>query len=469
MRGMEFVAVDFETANGSRASVCQVGVARVVDGVIAERHCWPVVPPTGADDFAPANVRVHGIDADAVRGAMDWTEAAERLAGLVGMLPVVAHNAAFDADVYAAACAHEGLVPVEWEWVDSLALADRFLDANRRDLPSVVHALGLPPFNHHDAGADAASTAAVVLELGRRFGATTLGDLLSTWPARDERVVAVLPSKARPGAAPDGSGSSVRVKDLPQPNPDADPGHPLHGHRVVLTGELEGYSRMEAWATLAALGAQPQKGVRKDTTILVVSEALVIDSTYPTHLATEKVRKAARYIANGQQLVLMTGSEMLACLDSSNPAPVPAVREIPVAEEPARKPTATRSTTTRPAGNPAATSTFTPADAEPPTRTRPRSTDHVPAGGLLASPTNAPREAYPAAAASAAERAGKVRAWGLFAAVFLGGALLGSIPAIGPLLALIVWGWAAWKLRADLRALKARPAGGPGQDGHLPA
>ena len=469
MTGMEFVAVDFETANGSRASVCQVGVERVVDGVIAERQCWLVTPPTGADDFAPANVRVHGIDAEAVRGAVSWAEAAEQLVRLVGTSPVVAHNAAFDAGVYAAACAHEGLVPTEWEWVDSLAVAERFIDSNRRDLPSVAHALGLPPFSHHDAGADATATADVVLELGRRFGATTLGDLLATWPAPDERVVAHLPSKARPGAASDDSGSSVRVKDLPQPNPAADSGHPLHGHRVVLTGPLEGYTRMEAWMALAALGAQPQKGVRKDTTILVVSEALVIDSTYPTHLASEKVRKAARYIAGGQQLVLMTGSEMLACLDSSNPAPVPAVRDIPVAEEPARKPAATRSTTTRPAGKSAAASTFTPADAKPPTRTRPRSTDQVPAGGLLAPPTNAPREAHPAAAASAAERAGKVRAWGLFAAVFLGGALLGSIPAIGPLLALIVWGWAVWKLRADLRALKARPAGDSGQDGHLPA
>lgn len=463
MRGMEFVAVDFETANGSRASVCQVGVARVVDGVVVEQHCWPVVPPTGIDSFVATNVRVHGITAEAVRGGMSWAEAAERLAGLVGSAPVVAHNAAFDAGVYDEACFHSDLAPAMWDWVDSLDLARRFVDANRHDLPAVAHALGLPPFQHHDAGADAAATAQVVLELGRRFGARTLGELLDTWPAESERVVASLPQKARRGAAVDDTGSSIRVKDMPQANPDANPGHPLHGHRVVITGALDGYTRMEAWTQLASLGAQPQKGVRKDTTVLVVTEAHVIDTDFPTHLATEKVRKAARYIAAGQQLVVITGRELLACMDPAAPAALPALRQLPVAPDTPAKPRARAAGATKATARPTTPRTVS---AEGPTAQPTTTQGSHTVGERAVSPP--PVQTHAASLGRTPARAGAGRAWAIFASLLLGGFLVAAIPGIGPLLTLAVWVWAGWKLVVDLRAVKAARSSDAGDESQDP-
>ena len=36
MRGLSFVAIDFETATGRRASICEAGICVVRDGRIAE-------------------------------------------------------------------------------------------------------------------------------------------------------------------------------------------------------------------------------------------------------------------------------------------------------------------------------------------------------------------------------------------------------------------------------------------------
>ena len=44
MQGLDFIAIDFETATGRRASVCEAGVCVVRDGRIAETRSWLVRP-----------------------------------------------------------------------------------------------------------------------------------------------------------------------------------------------------------------------------------------------------------------------------------------------------------------------------------------------------------------------------------------------------------------------------------------
>ena len=41
---MQFVAIDVETANADMGSICQVGLAKFVDGKVAEEWCTLVDP-----------------------------------------------------------------------------------------------------------------------------------------------------------------------------------------------------------------------------------------------------------------------------------------------------------------------------------------------------------------------------------------------------------------------------------------
>ena len=62
---MQFVAIDVETANADMGSICQVGLAKFVDGKIAEEWCTLVDPE---DYFDEVNIFIHGIEPRMVRG-----------------------------------------------------------------------------------------------------------------------------------------------------------------------------------------------------------------------------------------------------------------------------------------------------------------------------------------------------------------------------------------------------------------
>ena len=55
---MEFVAIDVETANADMGSICQIGLARFVDGQLASEWCTLVDPE---DYFDGVNISVHGL------------------------------------------------------------------------------------------------------------------------------------------------------------------------------------------------------------------------------------------------------------------------------------------------------------------------------------------------------------------------------------------------------------------------
>lgn len=89
-----FAAIDFETANEQRTSVCSVGVVIVRNGEIADSYYSLIRPEP--EYYTYWNTRVHGLTlADTSRSPVFpavWQEIAPRIEGLT----LVAHNKAFD-------------------------------------------------------------------------------------------------------------------------------------------------------------------------------------------------------------------------------------------------------------------------------------------------------------------------------------------------------------------------------------
>lgn len=59
MQGVNFIAIDFETATGKRASICEAGICVVRDGEIVETRSW-LVRPQG-NMYSYWNMQIHGI------------------------------------------------------------------------------------------------------------------------------------------------------------------------------------------------------------------------------------------------------------------------------------------------------------------------------------------------------------------------------------------------------------------------
>ncbi|MDR1417481.1 MAG: 3'-5' exoribonuclease [Prevotellaceae bacterium] len=90
----DFAAIDFETANYSRSSVCSVGVVVVRGGQVAEKIYRLIRPEP--EWYSYWNTQVHGLTAEDTQSAPVfpdvWAEIAPKIAGL----PLVAHNSPFD-------------------------------------------------------------------------------------------------------------------------------------------------------------------------------------------------------------------------------------------------------------------------------------------------------------------------------------------------------------------------------------
>lgn len=174
---LDFTAIDFETANGSPASACSVGLVKVRDGQVVDRIGWFIRPPEGHDHFVDWNIRIHGITPDMVVEAPAWTDQLADLRAYIDDDVLVAHNAGFDVGVMRSACVATGLAVPTYSYMCSLQVARRTYHLDSYRLPMVAMAAGFEDFPHHDAVADAEACAAIMIHAAERHGAIDLLEL----------------------------------------------------------------------------------------------------------------------------------------------------------------------------------------------------------------------------------------------------------------------------------------------------
>lgn len=174
---LNFTAIDFETANGSPASPCAVGLVKVVEGKIVDTFATLIQPPYPNDWFATGNIGVHGITPDDVKDAPSWEEALGEMLTFISGDDLIAHNAGFDMGVLrASARAIDASLP-DLRYGCSLIMARKTYNLESYRLNQVAYAIGIEEFNHHDALADSDACARIVLHMADRHGVDNLDDL----------------------------------------------------------------------------------------------------------------------------------------------------------------------------------------------------------------------------------------------------------------------------------------------------
>lgn len=176
---ISFTAIDFETANGSPASPCAVGLVKVVDGKIVDSFATLIQPPAGHDFFHPGNIQVHGIRPSDVDGAPTVAEAFPLMLAFIGDDILVAHNAPFDMSVLRASAEYVGLELPDLSYACSLAISRKTYNLESYRLNAVAYAIGHEEFNHHDALADSDACARIIIHAAGRNGASDWETLLT--------------------------------------------------------------------------------------------------------------------------------------------------------------------------------------------------------------------------------------------------------------------------------------------------
>jgi hypothetical protein len=301
---LDFVAIDFETANSYRGSPCAVGLVRVRSGIPVAQHRWLMRPPKEVDYFDSFNTLVHGITEDMVANAPHWEHVLPAIVDFIGDDVVVAHNAGFDIGVIRYACAVDNIEWPEMRFLCTMVLARRALSLPSYSLPFVLDAVG---GFIHDPLADALGVVDVVRGLAASKGIDSLDALAASVGIRIGRMA----SGIYRGSVATSCGS--RLARL-EPNPNADPDGYLYGRVVVFTGTLMSMTRPIAKAECARVGAIAEYATTKRTNVLVIGD-INPAVLRPGSSLTVKAQRAFELQDEGQAIEVMTEDDFLRCLD----------------------------------------------------------------------------------------------------------------------------------------------------------
>jgi DNA polymerase III epsilon subunit-like protein len=304
---LSFTAIDFETANSRRGSICSVGLTKVVNGSIRETTSWLISPPDDGG-FAAFNTAIHGVTAADVRNAPDWASSLQDILDFIDGDVVIAHNAAFDIGALRDACSFAGIDWPELDYACTLVLARALLDLPVYKLPWVADALQIPSFDHHEAGADARACALIAVALAESHGAATVAELLSSAHVRPGRTESNFWSGSRKASS--GTAGPRSVLGPGEINPHG----PMADEVVCFTGKIS-WSRDDAKELVVRNGGtfNPGKPTKK-TTIMVTGDyderSLRPGTTFGTKLA-----RAFVLVEEGQKLEIMTEDDFRQKLD----------------------------------------------------------------------------------------------------------------------------------------------------------
>lgn len=311
---------------------------------MVEEASWLMRPPENHDHFEYHNTRIHGIRAKDVADAPRFGELFPEIGAFIGGDILAAHNAAFDLGVIRSGLEVSGLPGPAYEYVCTVMLSRRCYSLVSNSLPYAAEEAGVPLVNHHDAAEDARACAGILVDIARRNNANSIAELYLSLGLALPKQQAFQPGEGfskqtlaalaavgagrgeqtagRPGVGSGGAGQLGRAwSNLPEegtnpePNPAAEPSHPLFGQTVVFTGELA-IARPEAKLRAAEMGGRPESRVTGRTTVLVVGDGFVAGDLRNGRL-TGKAKRVLELHSRGQQIEVLSEGEFLQMVGGS--------------------------------------------------------------------------------------------------------------------------------------------------------
>ena len=298
--GMTFNAVDVETANSDSSSICQIGIAHVVDGHVVDRWGTLVDPE---DEFENRNIGIHGINPEDVQDALTLPEVRNELRRRLRGQVLVSHMP-FDRGAFQIAMDKYDLEQLQVYWLDSAkvvrhAWPEKF-GQRGYGLKDVAHYIGYD-FKHHDAVEDAVAAAEITLAACREHNVD-----IEHWLRIFEREIYQRKKRKR-----------QPYERIPREvNPDGE----LYGEVLVFTGELR-MPRAEAADYAAFMGCKVSTSVSRKTTVLVSG----IQKSSAIRSASGKSRnhiRAEELISEGYEIKIISETDFLSLIANHQP-PVP--------------------------------------------------------------------------------------------------------------------------------------------------
>lgn len=174
---MNFIAMDFETANYQPYSACSLALVMVKDSRIVGEYYSLINPETS---FYSKNIQIHGIHPGDVKDAPLFPEMWRDIRQYFDQNRlIVAHNSDFDTNVLASCLERYHLEQPSYLSLCTVRTSRKlFPEMRNHKLNTVCQELGISLEHHHDALEDSRACAEILLYQEEHFGVAPLKKLV---------------------------------------------------------------------------------------------------------------------------------------------------------------------------------------------------------------------------------------------------------------------------------------------------
>ncbi len=161
---MQYVGLDFETANSAPESACSIGIG-VFDRQILQQETEILIkPPQGFDTFHRFNTYIHGIHKRDVQDALGFDQIWPQIRQMIEGNLVICHNAAFDIQVLRKLFAYYQLEFKPFYYICTVKVSQKvWPEMENHKLNTVSRQLCIP-LHHHHAASDAIAAGYILLK-----------------------------------------------------------------------------------------------------------------------------------------------------------------------------------------------------------------------------------------------------------------------------------------------------------------
>ena len=159
-----FIAIDFETANQYRSSVCSIGLVFVINSKVVDSF-YELIKPT-PNFYCDWATEIHGIDYYDTIDSFEFPQVWNSIVPRIKDLPFVAHNSIFDEGCLRAVLAAYDMKQHNNVFYCTYRESKRkYPQLQNHQLHTVSSHLGFQLQDHHNALADARACAHIALNI----------------------------------------------------------------------------------------------------------------------------------------------------------------------------------------------------------------------------------------------------------------------------------------------------------------
>lgn len=299
---MDFVAIDFETANSLRSSVCSVGIVQVKNGKIY-KEIQSLINPLS--EFHYYNTKIHGITEYMVHGAPTFEEFWPNMKSILEDQVIIAHNASFDMGVLQESLRQFHEPSPKFEYGCSFRIAKKvWPQLYNHKLSTVANYLGIS-LRHHDALEDARAAAIITIKAMQNTQTNTVQQLAKLHNVKINS--SIQPKKQSPSQRRDKA--DLTIEFLEPERTELNSKHPFYGAQIVFTGRMLSMTRSKAAQLAVNCGAVCKGAVDHQTNYLVVGDNDL--AKYLQGIKSTKMQKVEGMIQQGLPIEIVGEQDFL--------------------------------------------------------------------------------------------------------------------------------------------------------------